>query len=428
MVCSKTRLRRMAGVLVARLPELGLEKIGDPRRRRGRRWNLETLLTAVLLGMMAGCQSLAEVEHITSKLSVGLRRRLRLPPMKDTTMRTALVRLSPFDVRKALGRLVKAAERRKALELQEGLPFHAASMDGKWSSIPYWDDHYAQRKTADDGKKAYGIVRTINSVLVTAPAKVVLDTMPVPAETNEMGIFPHALDALLSKWGHLVEMVMYDAGAASQDNMEHVVEAGKHFLFCLADERWLLFQKAQRVLGDRPATSIQARSEDTLSNSKSLVRSLYIASAPKGYGEWKHIRTLLRVRFQAFENGVLVSEENKYFASSKEPTAITGEQWLALIRSRWGVENNLHWTLDAIFKEDDRPWIEAEPRGTVVVMVLRRIAYTLLALFRSVTLRSEEARSIRWRELVAWVYDTLIAATAEDLEELRQRSLKPAFS
>jgi hypothetical protein len=418
----------MAGVLVARLPELGLGEVDDPRHRRGRRWNLETLLTAVLLGIMAGQKSLAEVEHLTAKLSVGIRRRLRLPPVKDTTMRTALVRLHPFDVREVLWRLVRAAERRKALQLLEGLPFHAASMDGKWSAIPFWDNHYAQRRTSDDGKKAYGMVRTVNSVLVTAPAKVVLDSMPIPAETNEMGIFPHALEALLRKWGNLIEMVMYDAGAASQENMEHVIEAQRHFLFCLADERWLLFQKVRRVLGNRPDTSIQARYEETLSNSETLVRSLYIAAAPKGYGEWKHIRTLLRVRSQLFRDGVLVWEENKYFASSKEPTAISGEQWLSLIRSRWGVENNLHWTLDAIFEEDDRPWIKAEPRGTVVIMMLRRIAYTLLALFRSVTQRSEEARSIRWRELVAWVYDTLIAVTSEDLEGLRERSPNLAFS
>ncbi|MFN0061727.1 MAG: ISAs1 family transposase [Myxococcaceae bacterium] len=402
--------------------------MNDSRHRQGRRWNLETLLTAVLLGLMAGCQSLAEVESLTAKLSLGIRRRLRLPPMKDTTLRDALVRLHPLEIRGALWRMVKAAERRKALEVSEGLPFHAVSMDGKWSAIPYWDHHYAQMKTADDGKKAFGMVRTINSVLVTSPAKVVLDTAPVPAETNEMGIFPHAFDTLLSNWGGLFEMVMYDAGAASQDNMAHVVNAGKHFLFCLADERWLLFQKAQRILGHLPESSIQARSEETVSNSETLVRSLYIATAPKGYKDWKHIRTILRVHSQTFKDGVRVSEQNKYLVSSKEPTAITGVQWLALIRSRWGVENNLHWTLDAIFKEDDRTWIEAEPRGTVVVMVLRRIAYTLLALFRSVTQRSEEARRILWRDLVAWVYDTLIAVADGDLQRLRQRGAKLAFN
>jgi hypothetical protein len=53
-----------------------------------------------------------------------------------------------------------------------------------------------------------------------------------------------------------------------------------------------------------------------------------------------------------------------------------------------GVENHVHWTLAAIFQEDERPFFPSEPKGTAVVMVLRRIAYNLLALFRSITLRS----------------------------------------
>jgi hypothetical protein len=82
------------------------------------------------------------------------------------------------------------------------------------------------------------------------------------------------------------------------------------------------------------------------------------------------------------------------------------------------VENNGHWTLDVIFKEDDRPWIKSAPRATVVLMVLRRIVYTLLTLFRAVTLRSEQNRSMRWKRLIHWVLDTLIAVTEEQLEGL----------
>ncbi len=424
MECSSEKLRRMAGMLITRLPELGLQDVEDPRHRQGRRWKLETILTLVLLGIMAGCKSLGEVEALTKRLSIGIRRRLRLPRrMPDTTLRDTLVRIEPYTLRKALHRLVEAAHRRKALELTPGLPFHAASMDGKWVSTDYWDHHYAQLKTYDDGRQAHGMVRVINSVLASCEAKVVLDSMPVPAETNEMGIFPHAFDALVQKYKDLVEMFMYDAGAASEPNMAHVVGAGKHFLFCLADERWLLYQKAERILAHLPESKVQAKTEQVLSNTQSIVRKLYVAVAPKGYGDFEHIRSIFRVQTLTMENGVVAAESNRYLVSSKEATAITCEQWLALIRSRWSVENNCHWTADAIFEEDKRLWIEAQPRGTVVIMVLRRIAYDLLALFRSVTLRSEENRATPWRELLAWVHDTLIAATVACLEHLRIREV-----
>ena len=49
-----------------------------------------------------------------------------------------------------------------------------------------------------------------------------------------------------------------------------------------------------------------------------------------------------------------------------------------------------------------RPWIEADANGMLAVLLLRRIAYTMLALFRSVSLRSDENRAIRWKLLLAW--------------------------
>jgi len=46
-------------------------------------------------------------------------------------------------------------------------------------------------------------------------------------------------------------------------------------------------------------------------------------------------------------------------------------------------------------------------------------AYTLLALYRSVTLRSDEGRSTRWKALLQSVRDVLIAAAEKQLAGLR---------
>ncbi len=69
------------------------------------------------------------------------------------------------------------------------------------------------------------------------------------------------------------------------------------------------------------------------------------------------------------------------------------------------------------------PWIEQNPRATVVVIVLRRIAYTLLSLWRGVTLRSDEQRTRPWRDVMR---DTLVAAvtaTDDHLLALRRHRL-----
>jgi len=104
------------------------------------------------------------------------------------------------------------------------------------------------------------------------------------------------------------------------------------------------------------------------------------------------------------------------------PGRLTPKQWMLLVRCHWGVENNNH-TFDTAFAEDTRPWIETDANGMLAVLLLRRIAYTMLALFRAVSLRSDANRATRWKDLLAWVRDTLVAAQPEHMTNLRVREV-----
>ena len=125
------------------------------------------------------------------------------------------------------------------------------------------------------------------------------------------------------------------------------------------------------------------------------------------------------VETETFENDVCVSSEKKLFISSLPNDELSPAQWLWATVNHWGVETT-HQVLDTTFAEDERPWIKADPNGMLAVLVLRRLAYTLLTLFRSVTLRSEENRLRPWREFVDWVNKALTASTAAVLAGLRE--------
>lgn len=173
-------------------------------------------------------------------------------------------------------------------------------------------------------------------------------------------------------------------------------------------ETWLVMQEAKRLLGSIPVTLAKAHTEDVLGNNTSVHRYLFTCAVlGKTFFGWPQVKTILRVHSETVKNGQLVSCEDRYFICSLKLTELPLPQWLSLVRHHWAVENNCHWTLDAIFNEDKQPWIEADPRGVVVAMLLRRIAYNLLALFRSVSLKSEAKRTMPWRQLLRWVYDTL---------------------
>jgi hypothetical protein len=416
--------RRMLGMLRARLPELGLDQLEEPRARRGRRWPIGTLLRAVLAGLLTGAQSLAQTEWVTSTLSQAARRTLGIGRrVSDTTLRDLLCMLQPTALRRRLHAMVRAAHRRHALE-PDGLPFGVVAMDGKGTALPSCDDHYAQRQSQDEGRQLVGLLRTMTCSLVSSRARVCLDAVPIPASTNEMGQFESALRSLVAAYRglDLFRLVSYDAGACSESNAAAIRVHGLHYLLGLKGTQPTLLGEAERLLGVLSPEHAVAHSEDAMGAGKRWVRRLYLSTGIAGFHGWEHLRTVLRVESEQLDpKGRRVAYENRYFLSSLPIARLTAAQWLLLVRRHWAVENNCHHTLDAVFREDEHPWIESEPRGALAVLLLRRIAYNLLSLFRSVTQRSEEHRASPWRLLIAHLRHALAASTQADIERLRPR-------
>lgn len=336
-------------------------------------------------------------------------------------MRDALVEVEPNQLRHAVHAQVKAAHRRKALE-PDGLPFGQAAMDGKSTTAIAWDKKYAQKQTHSEGGGASGLVRTVTSSLVSSRAAPCIDAIPIPPSTNEMGHFPEAFKSLVKAYGKsgLFKLVSYDAGACSEEHGRLVVEKGYHYLFGLKGPQPTLLNEAKSLLGGLRPEQAEAETVDVESNRRTVTRRLYRTSEMDGYLDWTHLKTVVRVESETVEDGK-VEREDRYFVSSLPAEVLSAAQWLLAVRRHWGVENNCHHTWDTVFEEDERPWIEKSPRGMVVLMLLRRIAYNMLALFRTVTQRSEERRRTPWRDVVRWLYQAVIAATDEDVNGLRAR-------
>ncbi len=424
-------VRRMVGLLRARLPELDLEVVPDPRAREGR-WSLAQILRATLVGLMAGCGSLWETEQLTEALSPAARRLLGLPRrLADTTARDALCRVPLEGLRAALHRVVRAAWRRKALE-PVGLPIGVVALDGKVTALPTLNHPFVQNQHPEFGLP-YGLARTVTCALVSAAGRPCIDAIPIPATTNEMGHFQAAFASVVETYGALFQMVTYDAGALSEANGAAVVAAGKDYLFTLKDEHRTMLKLATELVDPH---EVAAHSTDVLDNRTTVTRTLSLLAVEPhwSYGDgkgpeesvWRHARTFLRVESVKRRAGTVVENDVRFFVSSRAPELLTPDQWLYLVRAHWGVENQNHHTLDTAFAEDDRPWIVADADGMLAVLLLRRIAFTLLALFRAVTLRSDDNRATRWLGLLRWVRDALVALAAEHIENLRPREIAAA--
>jgi len=426
-------LRRIAGLLKTRLPDARLHQVADPRQARGKRWKrLDVLLRTTIVAMIAGCRSTAQTETLTAQLSLSMRRLLRIGRrVPDTTLRSTLMVLQPDELRRCLYDQVRAAHRRKALA-PLGLPFGQVAIDGKCTAVDAWDERFGQRQVHSGGPGAHGIVRTLTAALVSSRASVCLDAAPIPPSTNEGGHFRRALRELVAAYGSLklFDLFSADAGLCTLANATAVTKQQLHDLFALKQGQPTLHDEARRLLQHRRKPV--GETADVV-GATTVTRQLFISDEMAQFGDWLHLQTVLRVQSLTHHNttGELLGQLNRYFVCSLPIDALTGEQWLLAVRRHWAVENDCHNTWDKILREDDHPWIVAGDgacQGTVNVMLLRRLAYNLLALFRSVTQRGELHRQRPWRDLMRWVYNTLIAAQARDTAGLRSRIVATALS
>jgi len=373
----------------------------------------------MLLGMVAGCKGLSEVENFLDDMSAATRRLFGLPQkLSDTTCRDMLLRLELDELRAVLHRSVAMMDKAKALA-PDGLPFGVVSMDGRSTATNLWDqnDPLAQLHHSANGS-AYSLVRTITSCLVSSPARTCLDMHPIPASTNENGVFAEAFTALLSTAGHLFRLVTYDSGANAAANAALVLAHAKHYLFRVKAEQPTIFDECKRCLGRLTVANGHALGTEILGG-KLYTRTLWLSSKLAGWNDYPGLKCALRLQV-TIEDKVTgdVTVENRYSITSLSETAMSARGWATVLRRHWAVENNCHNTWDRLMQEDKRPWVRL-PRGMLRAMVLRRVAYNLLGWFRSVTQRSEQARATPWKRLMDLIYSALEHATAEILAHPR---------
>ena len=92
----------------------------------------------------------------------------------------------------------------------------------------------------------------------------------------------------------------------------------------------------------------------------------------RDFGQWKHLRSMVKITSERQMNGKTTSETRYYITS----LAADAKKLLKAARSHWGVENSLHWVLDVAMGEDNsRIRKDYAPEN---MAVLRRIAVNLL--------------------------------------------------
>ena len=223
----------------------------------------------------------------------------------------------------------------------------------------------------------------------------VLGQVKVDEKSNEITAIPQLLKALdISSC-----IITIDAMGCQTEIASEIISQGADYVLALKGNQGNLSEDVELLFNDLEEGDYKYYAYDyhktvNKGHGRIEIRECWTISDPdilchlRGYENWTKLTTVSCIRSQRWI-GEEKSCENRYHIAS-----ITGAKpVLGAVRSHWGVENKLHWTLDMAFDED-RSRVR-KGYGAENFAVLRHIALNLLKQEKSCK------RSIRGKRLLA---------------------------
>jgi predicted transposase YbfD/YdcC len=205
---------------------------------------------------------------------------------------------------------------------------------------------------------------------------ITLGELAVNDKSNEITAIPELL-AMIDVQGDIVTI---DAMGCQTDIAAKIREKGAEYVLALKDNQPTLhedvadyFDWIEKEQPQSEQTEVW-KSKPEKSHGRIETREILTACADwlEGKEQWMDIQTLIRYRCTREIDGMKTVSVRHYISSFDT----SAEQFGEIIRGHWSVENQLHWMLDVVFREDDaRMKKENSPLN---LNVLRKIALASL--------------------------------------------------
>ena len=181
--------------------------------------------------------------------------------------------------------------------------------------------------------------------------QVCLGQYKTEAKSNEITAIPALLD-MLEVSGCLVSI---DAMGCQKKIAEKIISKDANYLFGLKDNQEVLSLAAFSAFDEKTALIHTDTQTDKNHGRKEIrhCRVLPVSDLPDWANaeEWKGLKTIIEIRSERHITATgLTEKDTRYYISSLKGQA---QDFNRMVRSHWNIENQLHWSLDVQFGEDN---------------------------------------------------------------------------
>jgi predicted transposase YbfD/YdcC len=330
----------------------------DPRVERTKEHRLLDILTIALCAIISGADEWVAMEAYGNAKREWLETFLALPngiPSHDTFGRV-FAALDPDRFQACFLAWVQSA-----IVLTDGA---VIACDGKTA-----------RRSHDRGA-GKGAVHMVSAR--ASENRLVLGQRAVEEKSNEITAIPALLNLLLLK-GCIVTI---DAMGCQTAIAPTIIDREADYVLALKENQETLYHEVVHLFADAEETGGADYTMDYVQtvdggHGRAEIRRYWTIGDPATLapldpdGEWAGLRSIGRVEAERRQKGE-VTRETRYYLTSLTNAATFGRA----VRSHWGIENSLHWTLDVAFREDESRARQGASAANLVV--LRHIALNLL--------------------------------------------------
>lgn len=311
--------------------------IEDPRLDRHKEHPLLDIIGLTIIGTLSGADNWVAIEEFGKAKEAFLKDLLMLPngiPSHDTLGRVFSI-LSAEELEKGFaswissisqstqGQVVAIDGKRLRGSYDKGSNKAAIHMVSAWATVNQIS--LGQLKVDDKSNEITAIPELLR-MLEIAGCIITIDAMGTQKEIAQQ-IRAHQADyvlALKSNQGELYEEV--------KATFEHLINTR----FCQQDQQW---DKGHGRIESRKCYVLDLQAPD------------FDWILSQDLEQWKDISSLVMIQATRWQ-GDQVQTQNRYYISSLSAQSKDAQAFNHIIRTHWAIENQLHWTLDVVFKED----------------------------------------------------------------------------